>query len=159
MKLLAEAERALGRLDGVVKTVHDEDFFVAMNSPRSGLELADQKPQSAREDLLAAELSPSPRDVPDDVRRWSITSPLWTGLGRLAELPLSLRLIREVQGDCLRVGEVPTPRLASSRSQNWIGADRGDPGHRDLRSAPPDALGKALWDFERYLQEEVDCRC
>lgn len=69
VKLLSEAERPVGRLDGVVKTVPDPDFFVAMYVRwEAVLGSQIEGTQSTLEDLLAVELDPAAtRGVPDDV--------------------------------------------------------------------------------------------
>ena len=79
------------------------------------------------------------------------------GLARLAELPVSVRLIRELhekllagmRGHRLTPGEVRT-------SQNWIG-----PGGCTLNEAtfvppPPELVPQALGDLEAFLHAEDD---
>jgi Fic/DOC family N-terminal len=66
--LISDTERALGRLDGTIKTVPDPGFFVAMYVRREAvLSSQIEGTQSTLEDLLAAELGPSAKSVPDDV--------------------------------------------------------------------------------------------
>lgn len=79
------------------------------------------------------------------------------GLERLSELPVSVRLIREIHGELL--DGVRGSRLAPGdlrRTQNWIG-----PGGCTLREAifippPPDTVPQALSDLEKFLHSEND---
>ncbi len=58
------------------------------------------------------------------------------GLHRLSDLPLSLRLIREIHRELLSGGRGLTASPASSaRSQNWIGPADATLAEGDLRAA------------------------
>lgn len=79
------------------------------------------------------------------------------GLERLATLPVSVRLIREIHERLLRGvrGSKLTPGELR-RTQNWIG-----PSGCGLREAtfvppPPDAVPGALSDLERFLHDKDD---
>jgi len=112
--------------------------------------------QSSLQDLLAAEaqiLNPEqPRDVAEVL---NYVSAMNYGISRLAELPVSLRLIREiherlmhgVRGQHLTPGQLRT-------SQNWIG-----PSGCTLREAtfvppPPHEVANALGDLEKFLHAD-----
>jgi len=123
-KLLSEADLALGRLDGSIQTLPNPDLFVFMYVRKEAvLSSQIEGTQSSLQDLLAAEASiltpEQPRDV-DEVINY--VAAMNYGIGRLAELPVSIRLIREiherllhgVRGAHLTPGEL-------RRSQNWIG--------------------------------------
>ncbi|MEQ9518412.1 MAG: Fic family protein [Parvibaculum sp.] len=77
------------------------------------------------------------------------------GLSRLNELPISIRLIREihavlmagVRGDNKQPGEVRT-------IQNWIGPENAPIKEATFVPPPPDVLGQALHDLEKFLNEE-----
>ena len=79
------------------------------------------------------------------------------GLGRLSDLPVSMRLIREIHKMLLR--GVRGSRLALGelrRTQNWIG-----PGGCTLNEAvfvppPPDVVPQALGDLEKFLHAKDD---
>jgi Fic family protein len=66
--LLSRADQAVGRLDGVARTLPNPDLFVAMYVRREAV-LSSQIEgiQSTLEDTLAFELDPGQRDVPQDV--------------------------------------------------------------------------------------------
>ena len=157
--LLSLADLALGRLDGSIQTLPNPDLFVFMYVRKEAvLSSQIEGTQSSLQDLLAAEarvLSPErPRDV-DEVINY--VGAMNHGLARLADLPVSVRLIREiherlmhgVRGSHLTPGEL-------RRSQNWIG-----PGGCTLAEAafvppPPDDVPRLLSDLERFLHAESD---
>ena len=151
---LSTADRALGRLDGSIETLPNPDLFVYMYVRKEAvLSSQIEGTQSSLQDVLAAEaqiLSPDrPRDVDEVV---NYVAAMNHGLERLAELPLSVRLIREIHGILLRGvrGAHLTPGEIRT-SQNWIG-----PGGASLTEAsfvppPPHEVPAALSDLERFL--------
>src|SRR5438445_4044811 len=96
--ILSEADYALGRLDGSVQTLPNPDLFVYMYVRKEAvLSSQIEGTQSSLQDLLAAEAhilgEGRPRDVDEVV---NYVSAMKHGLARLAELPVSVRLIREI---------------------------------------------------------------
>jgi Fic family protein len=122
-RLLSQADRALGRLDGSVQTL--PDLFVFMYVRKEAvLSSQIEGTQSSLQDLLAAEANllgaeSRPRDVDEVV---NYVRAMKHGLARLGELPVSIRLIREIHGVLLQGvrGSHLTPGELR-RSQNWIG--------------------------------------
>ena len=153
LALLSKADIGLGRLDGVVKVIPDPDFFVAMYVRREAvLSSQIEGTQSTLEDLLETELDPRTRpgsDVGDIV---NYVSAMNYGLDRLAELPLSLRLIREIHAELLRDGRGAHATPGEFRTtQNWIGAP-GAPLRRASFVPPPvPEMKDALANLETYL--------
>ena len=155
--LLSEADRALGRLDGMVKTVPDPDFFVAMYVRREAvLSSQIEGTQSTLEDLLAVELEPAARTVPDDVEEIvNYVSAMNHGLKRLDELPLSLRLIREIHRTLLRGGRGAHATPGEFRTtQNWIGPAGSTLANATFVPPPPPEMNEALFAFENHLHAE-----
>ncbi len=154
--LLSKADRALGRLDGVTSVLPNPELFVAMYVRREAvLSSQIEGTQSTLEDVLQFEFDARARDLPKDVGEVvNYIDAMNYGLERLEELPLSLRLIREIHGRLLagvRGGD--KTRGEFRRSQNWIG-----PPGCGLRSAifvppPVHAMHDALGDFERFLHD------
>lgn len=158
--LLSQADRALGRLDGSVQTLPNPDLFVFMYVRKEAvLSSQIEGTQSSLQDLLAAEanvLGPDapPRDVAEVV---NYVRAMNYGLARLADLPVSVRLIREIHGKLIE--GVRGSRLAPGElrgSQNWI-----DPAGCTLSEAtfvppPPDLAPQALGELERFLHEDSD---
>ncbi len=122
--LLSAADRALGRLDGSVLTLPNPDLFVFMYVRKEAvLSSQIEGTQSSLQDLLAAEAKLFDQDLPKDVDEViNYVHAMNHGLVRLPELPVSVRLIREihekllqgVRGGRLQPGELRT-------SQNWVG--------------------------------------
>ena len=157
--LLSQADRALGRLDGSIQTLPNPDLFVFMYVRKEAvLSSQIEGTQSSLNDLLAAEAhifsADSPKDVDEVV---NYVSAMNYGLARLNELPLSVRLIKEiherllqgVRGSGLTPGEL-------RRSQNWIG-----PAGCTLKNAtfvppPPFEIANVLGDLESFLHAQTD---
>ena len=124
VRLLSEADCALGRLDGAASILPNPDFFVGMYVRQEAvLSSQIEGTQSTLEDVLEHEAglrgAEHPRDLAEVV---NYVKAMNHGLARLAELPLSLRLIREIHGQLLEGvrGSEHTPG-EFRRSQNWIG--------------------------------------
>jgi len=109
--------------------------------------------QSTLEDLLEVELEPDARrpasDVGDIV---NYVAGMNYGLKRLDDLPLSLRLIREIHRELLRGGRETQATPGEFRTtQNWIGP-RGAPLRQASFVPPPVAeMTAALSEFEHFL--------
>lgn len=157
--LLSKADRALGRLDGSIQTLPNPDLFVFMYVRKEAvLSSQIEGTQSSLQDLLAAEahiLSPElPRDVDEVV---NYVAAMNYGLARLAELPVSVRLIREIHERLLQ--GVRGARLTPGelrRTQNWIG-----PGGCTLSEAtfvppPPHEVPEALGALEAFLHADSE---
>jgi Fic family protein len=90
----------------------------------------------------------------DDVRDVSnYVSAMEHGLQRLTELPLSIRLFREIHGYLLRDsrgGNMAPGELR--RSQNWIGGTR--PGNAMFVPPPPHLVMETLGALELFLQDQ-----
>jgi len=156
-QLLSETDHALGRLDGAVLTLPNPDLFVFMYVRKEAvLSSQIEGTQSSLQNLLAAEASLNNPNSPSDVNEViNYVRAMNHGLANLAELPVSIRLFREIhtellqgtRGSHLRPGELRT-------TQNWIG-----PAGCTLREAtfvppPPREVPAALGELERFLHAE-----
>jgi Fic family protein len=154
---LSAADRALGRLDGSIHTLPDPDLFVLMYVRKEAvLSSQIEGTQSSLTDVLKAEAEIFDPDTPRDVAEViNYIAAMNLGLERLKELPVSLRLIREIHARLMqgvRGGERAPGEFR--RSQNWIG-----PAGAALREAtfvppPPDVAEAALGDLERFLHAD-----
>src|SRR5262245_32660857 len=155
--LLSDADRAIGRLDGSIQTLPNPDLFVLMYVKKEAvLSSQIEGTQSSLQDLLAAEaevLAPdAPRDVDEVV---NYVAAMNHGLARLNELPVSVRLIREIheklvsgaRGSQLQPGEL-------RRTQNWIGPSGSTLATATFVPPPPDAVPAALGDLEQFLHAD-----
>ena len=155
--LLSAADRALGRLDGSVLTLPNADLFVFMYVRKEAvLSSQIEGTQSSLQDLLAAEAQILDQNLPRDVDEVvNYVQAMNHGLTRLNELPVSVRLIREIHAKLMegvRGGRLSPGELRTS--QNWIG-----PGGSTLNTAsfippPPHEVPQALGDLERFLHAE-----
>ncbi len=158
-RLLSEADRALGRLDGSVQTLPNPDLFVYMYVRKEAvLSSQIEGTQSSLQDLLAAEAQVlgegRPRDVDEVV---NYVSAMRHGLARLPELPVSVRLIREIHAELLK--GVRGSRLTPGelrRSQNWIGPSGCTLAEASFVPPPPGELSAALGDLESFLHRDDD---
>jgi Fic family protein len=158
--LLSRADQAIGRLDGEVRNLPNPNLFVAMYVRREAvLSSQIEGTQSTLDDLLAVELEPRIRDLSTDVDEIvHYVSAMNYGLDRLAELPVSLGLIREIHRELLSGGR-GADKLPGEfrRDQNFI-APAGVRRIEDATFVPPpvapiDEMKKALNDLERFLNK------
>ena len=158
-RLLSEADRALGRLDGSVHTPPNPAVFVYMYVRKEAvLSSQIEGTQSSLQDLLSAEAEVGAGDTPRDVDEVvNYVRAMNRGLARLQDLPVSVRLIREIHAELMHGarGSRLTPGELR-RSQNWIG-----PGGASLSDAtyvppPPEEVPKALGDLETFLHQSDD---
>lgn len=154
VRLLSDADQALGRLDGMAHTLPNPQLFAAMYVRREAvLSSQIEGTQSTLDDVLAFELegeSPSlPRDVHEVV---NYVRAMYYGLERVATLPLSLRLIREIHSELLTSGR-GAERLPGEfrRSQNWIGPEGGALASARFVPPPPHEMNEALDNLEKFL--------
>ena len=155
---LSRADRAVGRLDGSVEILPNPDLFIFMYVRKEAvLSSQIEGTQSSLTDLLAAEAElTGNRAAAGDVGEViNYVGAMNHGLSRLAEIPISVRLIKEiherlmrgVRGSHLTPGETRT-------TQNWIG-----PGECSLADAtfvptPPHQVATLLGDLERFLHTQ-----
>lgn len=151
---LSRADLALGRLDGSVLTLPNPDLFVFMYVRKEAvLSSQIEGTQSSLQDLLAAEAQIFSHDRPSDVREvLNYVDAMRYGLERMAELPLSIRLIREIHQRLLQGvrGSRLTPGELRS-SQNWIGPAGCTLNEASFVPPPPHAVPEALSQLERFL--------
>jgi Fic family protein len=154
LPLLSKADIALGRLDGIVKVIPDPDFFVGMYVRREAvLSSQIEGTQSSLEDLLEVELQPEAGDRGSDVGDIvNYVSAMKFGLARLNELPLSLRLIREIHEVLLRDGRGAHATPGEFRAtQNWIGPSGASLSQATFVPPPVPDMKEALYALENYL--------
>jgi Fic family protein len=157
--LLSEADRNIGRLDALTSMLPNPDLFVAMYVRHEAvLSSQIEGTQSTLEDVLAYEADAMRDDTPKDVEEVvNYVRAMNHGLARLPELPLSLRLLREIHAELMngvRGGDKSPGEFRTS--QNWIGG-RGS----SLRDAafippPPHELMASLGQLETFLHDARD---
>ena len=154
--LLSTADHRLGRLDGVAATLPNPDLFVAMFVHKEAvLSSQIEGTQASLDDVLEFEAGASAPEIPVDVAEAvNYVAAMNYGFQLIEELPLSLRLIREIHGRLLmgvRGAEKEPGQFR--RSQNWVG-----PMGTSLTEAmyvPPtvDDMKRAMGDLETFLHD------
>lgn len=151
---LSLAERALGRLDGITMLLPRQELFLYMYVRKEAvLSSQIEGTQSTLSDLLRFETEAQAGQPIDDIREVSnYVDAMMYGLDRLEELPLSLRLIREMHERLLQSGRGGTKSPGEfRRSQNWIGGTR--PGNALFVPPPITELDGCLDALERFMHE------
>ena len=152
---LGEAERALGRLDGITMLLPAQELFLYMYVRKEAvLSSQIEGTQSTLTDLLRFESEAQAGTPVDDIREVSnYVAAMMHGLQRLEELPLSLRLIREMHARLLDSSRGGTKNPGEFReSQNWIGGTR--PGNALFVPPPVAEMKAALHELELFMHEE-----
>jgi Fic family protein len=150
---ISSADRALSELAGIARTLPNPHLLIGPFIRREAvLSSRIEGTQASFSDLLFFEASGIVDPRTPDVREVAnYVQALEYGLARMNELPLSLRLIREiherlmagVRGEHLTPGEF-------RRSQNWIGPPGCTLDNAVFVPPPEDEMKTALADLEVY---------
>lgn len=155
VSLLSLADRKLGRLDGITQFIPNPEMFVAMYVQKEALISAQiEGTQASFVDVLEAtkEGAEGKSRVHDVVNYIAAVD---YALERVNDLPLSLRLIREIHSVLLQKGRGSIKSPGEFRTtQNWIG-----PAGSTINTAsyiPPTVpnMEQALSDLEKYLHTQ-----
>lgn len=155
LEKLSLAERALGRLDGITMLLPRQELFLYMYVRKEAvLSSQIEGTQSTLTDLLRFETDAVSGEPIDDIREVSnYVDAMMYGLERLQQLPLSLRLIREMHARLLQSGRGGTKNPGEfRRSQNWIGGTR--PGNSLFVPPPVTELDTCLTELERFMHDD-----
>ncbi len=157
VRLLGEAEGALGRLAGVGRLLPNPDLLIRPYLLREALSSTRiEGTQASMAEVFEADASgEAPNADVEEVVNY-VAAMRW-GLERLDELPLSTRLLCEmhrrlmdgVRGRELAPGELRT-------SQNWIGAAGSTIETAQFVPPPPAELPALLADWERFAHEQSE---
>ncbi|HNX49474.1 MAG TPA: Fic family protein [Thermoanaerobaculaceae bacterium] len=156
-RLISDADRALGRLDGVASVLPNPDLFVAMYVRQEAvLSSQIEGTQSTLEDVLRFEVDSHGRDLPKDVEEVvNYVRAMNSGLQRLQDLPLSLRLLREIHATLLE-GVRGSDREPGEfrKTQNWIGPPGCTLATATFVPPPVDEMNGALGNLEQFLHDD-----
>ena len=165
MQALSMADRALGELAGLGRNIPNPHLLIT--------------PFIRREAVLSSRIEGTETDVTDlyvyeagqpslpglkslppesDVREVSnYVTALEYGIERLATLPVSLRLIRELHEQLMRGvrGEHATPG-EFRHSQNWVGSPGCNLNDATYVPPPPFEMNEALGAFESFLHSKQE---
>ncbi len=156
--LLSEADRKLGRLDGITQILPNPELFLAMYVKKEAVLSAQiEGTQASLVDVLNSPSGQTKEDYsPDGVKEVvNYVNAMNWGLKRLEELPLSLRLIKEIHKVLLRDVRGSNKNPGEFRtSQNWIGAPGCTLATAVFVPPEPAELVQALSDLENYFYDE-----
>ncbi len=150
-----QALLTLGRLDAICDLLPDVSLFLyAYVRKEAVLSSRIEGTRSSLSDLMLYELDEAPGAPLDDVEEVSnYVRALQFGLEKLEELPLSLRLIREIHGILLAKGRGSAQTPGEFRtSQNWIGGTR--PGNAHFVPPPPEEVIRCMGELELFLHDQ-----
>ena len=156
---LSDADSALGELSGVGRLIPNPHLLIASYIRREAV-LSSRIEGTLAElpDLWLEEIKPGEKqEAETDIREvQNYVRALEYGIGRLGELPLSLRLVRELHKRLMeRVrGSQATPG-EFRRSQNWIGAPGSTLQNAMYVPPPTDHLMPLLANWEEYLHNRT----
>ena len=156
IRLLGACSRKLGELEGMLRFVPNAQMYLTMYVRKEALLSAQiEGTQCTFDDILNPENADLvQRDIADVINYIKATE---YAVNRMDELPLCMRLLREVHSVLLSGVRGSDKQPGEVRStQNWIG-----PGGATLKSAtyiPPnvDDMNEALRDLERFINEVGD---
>ncbi len=153
---LSEADLAVGRLAGEGRRLPNPHILIRPFLRREAvLSSKIEGTQATLGELLAAEAGAVVERSPADLREvGNYVTALEHGIERLRELPLSLRLVRELHDTLMRGvrGEIATPGHFR-RSQNWIGVPGSTLATATYVPPPPDRLMECLAPLETFLHD------
>ena len=155
---LSRADAALSELSGLGRHLPNPHLLIAPYVRREAvLSSRIEGTKASLSDLLLDEMEnaasvPRKEDDVREVRNYVVA--LEYGIKRLRDLPLSLRLVRELHARLMKGvrGERATPG-EFRRSQNWIGPPGSTPATAPYVPPPPEHMQEALADWERFLRE------
>jgi len=154
---LSRADTALSELSGLGRVLPNPHLLIGPMVRREAvLSSQIEGTQTSLSELLLDEAMPTSAaksSKTDDLREvHNYVTALEYGITRLNELPLSLRLMRELHGKLLAGvrGEHATPG-EFRRSQNWIGPVGSNLTNAPYVPPPVDEMTESLSNWERYL--------
>jgi Fic family protein len=155
IRLLADAEASLGRLAGVGQLVPNPYLLIRPYLVREALSSARiEGTQASLADVFEAKASGEPPN-PDVEEVLNYIDALEWGLRQLGELPLGVRLIRDIHRRLL-AGVRGRERMPGEfrTTQNWVGASGSTIETATFVPPPPEELPALLADWERYAHED-----
>ncbi|MBD2003845.1 MULTISPECIES: Fic family protein [Cyanophyceae] len=156
IRLMSDADRSLGRLDGATSILPNPDLFVAMYVRQEAvLSSQIEGTQSTLEDVLEFEIDANGQEHPKDIQEVvNYVNAMRYGLERLKELPMCLRLIKEIHAKLLEGvrGSERTPG-EFRKSQNWIGSSGCNLAKASFVPPPVSEMHQALGNLEKFLHD------
>jgi Fic family protein len=156
LRLLSEADRLVGNLAGEGGRLPNPHVLMRPFTRREAvLSSKIEGTQATLGELLAAEAGIAVERSPDDLREvGNYVAALEHGIARLKELPICVRLIRELHEKLMKDVRGHHARRGEFRKiQNWIGKPGCTPQTASFVPPPPDAVEPCLAAWEKFLHE------
>ena len=158
LQLLSQADNRLGRLDGITQTLPNPELFVAMYVKKEAvLSSQIEGTQASLADVLNEPSGQESSEFsPDGVKEVvNYVNALQWGLKRLEDLPLSLRLIREIHAVLIKNVRGADKSPGDFRtSQNWIGPPGCTLSTAAFVPPEPSVMETAISDLEKYFYDQ-----
>jgi Fic family protein len=156
IKLLAEAEQMLGRLNAIANLISDADLFVYLYVRKEALMSSQiEGTQCSLEDILTESNSKTSNADVEEVSNY--VQAMNKGLKRLDELPISNRLIKEIHTILMKGvrGANKTPGEFRT-SQNGIGRPEANLETALFVPPPTEDVKTSMSDLEKYIHMNDD---
>jgi Fic family protein len=156
VRVLSEADRLIGKLAGEGRRLPNPHILMRPFVRREAvLSSKIEGTQATLGELLAAEAGAVVNRSPEDLREvGNYVVALEHGMARLKELPLCVRIVRELHGKLMEgvPGHQATPGHFR-QIQNWIGRPGSTPATASFVPPPPDEVEPCLAKWETFLHE------
>lgn len=153
----SEAMMTLGRLDGISRLLPDKDFFILMFIRKDAASSSQIEGTNASlDESIEAQTIERPTDLPDDVSDiLHYIDALNYGIKRLSDLPLSLRLLKEIHKELMTSGRATQHSFPGEfrRTQNWIGGTT--PANARFVPPPVHEMSRSLGELENFIYSDV----
>jgi Fic family protein len=153
--LISQAERSLGRLDGVAASLAEPDVLVAMSVRQEAvMSCRIEGTAASLADLLELEAGHPPlaRDVEDVAR---CVAAMAGGLERLGSQPVTLAFLKDIHATLMEGQGGAKARPGELRAtQNWIGTRGGTLADAQFVPPPPGDVRTHVTALEKFLQDD-----
>ncbi len=156
VRLLSDADSLLGRLAGEGRRLPNPHILMRpFVRQEAVLSSRIEGTQATLGELLAAEAGAVVEQAPDDLREVAnYVTALERGMTMLHELPLSVRIIRELHSKLMSGVRGNTAAPGEFRTiQNWIGRPGSTLASATYVPPPPGEIGPCLAAWERFLHK------
>jgi Fic family protein len=153
---LSKADQVLGRLGGEARRLPNPHILIRPFIRREAVYSSRiEGTQATLGELLAAEAGANVDRSPDDLQEvGNYVAALEHSLQRLTEIPISLRLVKEIHKVLMNKSRGKHAFPGEFRkTQNWIGTPGCTLREASYVPPPPDFLGEQLGDWERFIHE------
>ncbi len=156
VRILSEADRGIGVLKSLSKLIPNPNLLAAPYVRKEAVQSSRiEGTQASLSDIFYYEASKEKPKHADILEVLNYVRAMNHGLSRLKELPLSLRLVKEihlklmedVRGEKMKPGEFRT-------SQNWIGPSGCSLADATYVPPPVPEMNKALGQWEKFLHSD-----